>query len=111
MAYIISIDPGETIRDGISTYRAVLRFSAKDPRTKTGMTANITITTEKKSGVISVPIGIVISRGGAKYVNVKKGELIEEKEITTGSVSSLGYVEILSGLKEGDEVVLKLAEK
>ena len=110
-ASVVSIDPGETVRDGISTYRAVLQFTQQDPRVKTGMTANITLTTEEKSGVISVPRGVVTNRAGGAYVSVKKGDLLEERKVTTGMVSSLGFVEILSGLSPGDVVVLKLAEE
>lgn len=109
-ATVVSIDPAETIRDGISTYRAVLQFTQQDPRIKTGMTANITVTTEQKSGVISVPQGVVTHRNGITYVPVKKGDLLEEREVITGMVSSIGYVEILSGLVAGDVVVLKLPE-
>jgi len=108
---VVSIDPGETMRDGISTYRAVLAFTEQDSRIKSGMTANITITTEQKSDVISVPQGVVTNRNGIKYVSLKKGDSLEEREVTTGMVSSLGYVEIISGLSRGDEVVLKLAEE
>ena len=108
---VVSIDPGETMRDGISTYRAVLAFTEQDSRIKSGMTANITITTERKSDVISVPQGVVTNRNGIKYVSLKKGDSLEEREVTTGMVSSLGYVEIISGLSRGDEVVLKLAEE
>ncbi|TSC71919.1 MAG: HlyD family secretion protein [Parcubacteria group bacterium Gr01-1014_70] len=110
-AVVVSIDPAETIRDGISTYRAILQFTAKDSRVKAGMTANITITTEHKTSVISIPQGIVVNENSVKYVLVQMGETEERRTITTGSVSSRGYVEILSGLYPGDVVVLKLAEE
>lgn len=105
-ASIVSIDPAETVRDGVSTYRAILQFSEADERVKSGMTANIEIVTEEKINVIAVPQGIVFEKNGRKYVSVKEGEMIAEREVTTGSVSSLGNIEILSGLREGDQVVL-----
>lgn len=110
-ATLVSIDPAETVRDGISTYRAVLQFKDQDPRIKTGMTANITITTEQKSGVISVPQGVVHNRDGIKYVYVEKGDSLEERVVATGDVSSSGYIEIISGLSRGDRVALKLAKE
>lgn len=110
-ARVVSIDPAETIRDGVSTYRILLQFVVEDQRIKSGMTANIMITTEKKTGVLSVPEGGIITRDGKKYVHVREGEtLMVERKITTGSVSSLGNVEILSGLQEGDVVFLGVAE-
>jgi HlyD family secretion protein len=109
---LISIDPAETIRDGVSTYRAKFEFLKKDDRVRSGMTANVVITTEKKTGVLSVPQGVVTIRDGQKFVTVKEDEdTTVERGITTGSVSSLGYVEILSGLIEGDEVVLTAPDK
>jgi len=105
-ASILSIDPSDTVRDGVSTYRSLLQFSGIDPRIRSGMTANVVITTDERDGVISIPQGIVVERDGKKYVSVKTTNGIEEREVTTGAVSSLGNIEILSGLSEGDMVIL-----
>ncbi|MBI2053689.1 MAG: efflux RND transporter periplasmic adaptor subunit [Candidatus Sungbacteria bacterium] len=106
-ARVISVDPAETIRDGVSTYRIKLGFINPDGRIKSGMTASILITTEKKSGVIAVPQGIVIRRDGKKFVLVRQGNAVREREIQTGSVSSLGQIEVVSGLADGDIVIVK----
>lgn len=106
LARVVSLDPADTVRDGVSTYRALLQFEAQDDRVKPGMTANIVITTEEKVNVIAVPQGIVIERDGRKHVPVKEGDKTVEKVVTTGAVSSLGNIEILSGLREGETVVL-----
>jgi RND family efflux transporter MFP subunit len=105
-AHVISVDPAETIRDGVSTYRAKLAFTTQDERIKSGMTANIVITTEEKTNVITVPRGIVIDREGKKFVLVQAGDERVEREVTVGSISSLGEIEIISGLEPGDVVVL-----
>ncbi len=105
-ATIISIDPAETVRDGVSMYRSLLQFSKADTRVKSGMTANVVITTDKREGVISIPQGIVIERGGKKYVPVMVGKETEEREIKTGAFSSHGEVEVLEGLVEGDVIAL-----
>ncbi|MCI0566276.1 efflux RND transporter periplasmic adaptor subunit, partial [bacterium] len=105
-AKIVAIDPAETVRDGVSTYRIVLEFMEQDPRVKPGMTANIAVTTDKKEGVISIPQGMVKEIDGKKvvYVKEKEGDIFLEREVETGSVSSIGNVEILSGLAEEDIV-------
>jgi HlyD family secretion protein len=107
---VVSIDPAETIQDGVSTYRAVFEFNSQDPRIKSGMTANILITTQEKENVISVPQKIVINKDGQKFVKVKDGEGVVEKKVTTDGVSSLGQIEITSGLKDGDVVILEEAK-
>ena len=106
LARVVSIDPAETVRDGVSTYRTIIQFMEQDPRIRTGMTANVRITTEKRDNVLAVPQGVVVERDGRKYVRVREGEQTIEREITTGSVSSLGSVEVLSGLSEGDVIIL-----
>jgi len=110
-AKVVSVDPAETIRDGVSTYKTKLQFASKDDRVKSGMTANIIITTGKKNNVIAVPQGIIINKGGQRFVKVKEGGVIVEKAVETGDVSSLGQMEIVSGLKDGDIVVLEQANK
>ena len=110
-AKVVSIDPAETVRDGVSTYRVKLQFDVTDARVRPGMTANILITTLKKTNAIAVPQGIVVRRGGYKFISIKEGNLVREQTVQTGSVSSLGTIEILSGLKDGDMVLLKTQEK
>ncbi len=104
--HIISIDPAETVRDGVSTYRTKLQFAGIDARIRSGMTANVVITTDKREGVISIPQGLVTEKNGAKYVPVKNGENTEQRAVTTGVISSSGSVEIVSGLRAGDAVVV-----
>ncbi|MFI5205493.1 MAG: efflux RND transporter periplasmic adaptor subunit, partial [Candidatus Paceibacterales bacterium] len=107
-AKVISIDPAETIKDGVSTYKVTLEFTdATDSRIKSGLTGNIIITTEKKSNVIAVPQGIVSLNNGQSFINVKNGNTIEKRLVQTGDVASNGNVEITSGLVDGDVVVLK----
>lgn len=105
-ARIIAIDPAETIKDGVSTYKTTLQFLENDSRIKSGMTANIQVTTEEKQNVISIPQSIIINKNGKKFVTIKKREIINDVEIETGSVSGLGQVEIISGLNDGDIIIL-----
>lgn len=107
-AKVVFIDPAETVRDGVSTYRAKLEFIARDERVRSGMTANVTITTENKESVISVPKGIVFDRDGKNYVRVMIGGEPVEREVILGSVSSVGQVEIVSGLIAGEQVLLSV---
>jgi len=106
LATVVSLDPAETIRDGVSTYRAKLEFTQKDDRVRSGMTANVVITSEKKENVITIPQGAVTTRNGEKFVFIKKDEKKVEQLVTTGSISSYGEIEIVTGLQDGDVVVV-----
>lgn len=105
-AQVVSIDPAETIRDGVSTYKVKLQFNENDERIKRGMTANVSILIFSKPNVIVLPGGVVFERGGKKYVQIREDKQVISKEVTIGDVSPLGQVEILSGLKDGDVVML-----
>lgn len=104
---VITIDPSETIKDGVATYKVTLQINDAAGKVKDGMTTNVLITTSKKTGVISVPQGMVSARDGKKFVNLQAGKTTVEREVTTGQVSSLGQVEITSGLSDGDVVAPK----
>lgn len=106
-ASVVEIDPRETVRDGVSTYRVKFHFDTEDVRVKSGMTANILITTDAREGVVTVPQGVVKQKDGKRYVSVKSGNKKESREVVVGAVSSLGEIEILSGLTEGDIVFLE----
>lgn len=103
-AHVFAIDPAETVRDGVSTYRARLAFDSPDERIRPGMTANILITTDRRENVISIPVGAVRRENGRAYVLVRQGETNVKRDITTGNTSSLGEVEVVSGLFVGEEV-------
>jgi len=106
-AKVISIDPGQTVKDGVATYKTTLVLGNTDANIKTGMSSNIVITTEKKSNVISVPQGVVTIKNGQAFVNVEKGKETVMQPVVTGEFSSSGSVEIVSGLHEGDVVIVK----
>lgn len=105
-AVIISIDPAETLRDGVSTYKTTLQFKEKDERVRPGMTANIVIETERTQDALVVPQGALIRRGADTFVRVLVDEkTVEERPVVVGG-TSLGQAEILAGLASGDTIVL-----
>lgn len=106
LATLVSIDPAETIKDGVSTYRAILEFDVQDQRIRSGMTASVLITTQEKEGVISIPVGAVERKDGKTFAKVLIENEPVEREVELGAVSSMGNVEIVSGLSEGERVVL-----
>lgn len=105
-AKIISIDPAETLRDGVSTYKIRLVFIGEDSRVKSGMTANVSITTESHENALVIPKGVIYDKDGMRYVQVLTEKGIEERSVTIGNSSSLGTTEIITGIKEGEKVVL-----
>jgi HlyD family secretion protein len=105
---VISIEPAETMIDGVSTYKAVLEFSQEDERILPGMTANIDVITAQKNNVLALPYRAVISKDSGKFVSILHidGETLIEKKIQTGIRGTDGNIEIVSGLNEGEKVVI-----
>ncbi len=103
---VISIDPGETIIEGVPTYKVALKFLAQPQPVKSGMTANIDIITAAKNNVLIIPQRSVILENGRSFVLLRSTSTAPTKTlITTGLTGSDGTEEVISGLKAGDEIV------
>lgn len=104
-AGVVSIDPAETIIEGVPTYKTTFVFEDMDSRIKSGMTANLTIIAARRDNVIVIPQRALIIKDGEKSVLVSdNGSEPKEIKVETGLRGSDGNIEILSGLKEGDRV-------
>lgn len=72
-----------------------------------GMTADTAITIAKRENVLCLPRAVVRASGGdTSIVKVWDGIKVEERQITLGLRGDT-TVEILSGLKEGEQVVVQ----
>ncbi len=104
-ASVVSVNPAETVTNGVGSYKVVLQFTNQSDLIKSGMTANINIFTQNKTAVLTVPSQIIVKQNGEAFVlaNDEKGNTVQKK-VTLGIKGSNGDVEILSGLNEGDKV-------
>jgi HlyD family secretion protein len=111
IATVVSIDPAETILEGVATYKVTLVFPDEDGMVRSGMTANVDIKTGVSENVIAVPSRSVFSRDGQKLVRIinKDGEIVEV-EVSVGLRGSFGEIEIKSGITEGDKIVIFLED-
>ncbi|MDO8556986.1 MAG: efflux RND transporter periplasmic adaptor subunit [Candidatus Jorgensenbacteria bacterium] len=98
------IDPGETIIDGVVNFKVTMVFLAPDERFKTGLTANLSIETMKKTGVVIVPQFAIVENDNGIFARKVSGTAVTEVPITIGIRSKDGNVEVISGLREGDRV-------
>jgi len=105
-AKVISVDPAETVKDGVPTYKTTLAFLAADPRIRSGMTTNVVIETGELTNAIVVPSGVVGRSATSSYVTIVLGNTFVNRSITTGSTPALGQIEIITGLSAGDVILL-----
>lgn len=111
-ATVASVNRTETVVDGVSVYEARIAFTDADDRITSGMTADVTITTDKKEGVLAVPARAITYRpDGTTYALVRQAGSTKATatDIATGLRGSDGFVEVTAGLAEGDIVVIPVA--
>jgi len=77
-----------------------------DGAIKPGMFAKVFLNTDRIDGALAVKTEAVKERDGKKYVFVAEGDTSFEREVTTG-LDTGAYIEIKSGLTDGDKVVVK----
>lgn len=104
-AQVIAISPSGTVTQGVVNYPVLLELTDADAAIKPGMTANLTIEVERRDNVLLIPTRAVRTQGNQKIVTVRAdGQLIQTR-VTTG-LSSDTFIEVVSGLKEGDVVIV-----
>ena len=100
-AVVTQIDPRETEKEGITTYKTSLNFIEVNKYMRSGMTAEIEIEKERINSVIMIPT-YLITEG---KVTIQNGAEVSEKEIISGDKDGKGNV-IVEGLSEGDTLVI-----
>lgn len=106
-ATITNISPAGVITDGVPTYKTIFSFVNKDERIKSGLTSNIDVVTKVHENVLVLPARAVKNENGVRKVTVKGEKENIVKEVTIGARGTSGEVEILSGVNEGEVVVIE----
>jgi HlyD family secretion protein len=125
------IAPAVRIEDKVRLFDVEIRLDAQGRELRSGMTANIEMTGEKKAKVLTVPVESVFQRDEGEIVYVKKkldakamaeaskkpkdeGKIDKdawkkffEKRVVVTGLSDNAHVEILKGLKAGEEIALE----
>ena len=109
-AFVVAVAPSEAIIEGVTTYQTTLQFVRDDERIKSGMTANIVITTSKRDNAIFLPQRAISRKNGNTLVRTIESGKVEEILVETGIRSSGGDIEIVNGLTEGDVVITSLKD-
>ncbi|RRN56327.1 efflux RND transporter periplasmic adaptor subunit [Pseudoxanthomonas sp. SGNA-20] len=91
---------------------ARLRFDEgqQPPGLRQNQRLSVRIVLDTREDVLMVERGPFLEQGGGGYAWVVNGRSAERRPVQTG-VSSLGYVEIVSGAREGDRIVVSGADQ
>lgn len=104
---IDELAPGATQKQGSTVYQATVSFTAPQGVTpREGMAANVDITAQRKDNVLLLPNRAFETVGNRQYVTLSENGTTRKIEVETG-LSNNTDTEVLSGLHEGQVVVLK----
>jgi len=125
------ISPAVRIEDKVRVFDIEVRLDAQGRELRSGMTANIEMIGERKEKVLTVPVESVFQRDEGEVVYVKKnldakamaeaskkpkddGKIDKDawkkffaKRVVVTGLSDNTHVEILKGLKAGEEIALE----
>ncbi|KKQ68940.1 MAG: RND family efflux transporter MFP subunit, HlyD family secretion protein [Candidatus Peregrinibacteria bacterium GW2011_GWF2_38_29] len=114
------VDTLGTVSQGVVTYNVKIVFDMQDTRIKPGMSVSAAIIIDTKADVLAIPSGAVKSQGDTYYVEfvdstntqsatagVQGVTLLKapQQQTVEIGISNDTSTEIISGLKEGDQVV------
>jgi HlyD family secretion protein len=102
---VFNIDPGATVIQDVVYYKVKISLDDTDKAIKPGMTANVVIKTAELSNVLIIPSRAVRSNGG-KNVRILENGIEKLVEVKLGIKGDDGKAEVLSGLNEGQEVIV-----
>jgi HlyD family secretion protein len=102
---ITAIYPKAIIDQNVVNYDVVVTIANPRGLLRPDMTANVTIAVATREDVLAVPNKAIRREDGTKVVYVMQNGSPERRAVKTGWKDS-AYTEILSGLKEGESVLL-----
>jgi RND family efflux transporter MFP subunit len=102
---VSAILPKASIQQNVVYYDAVIALDPADGLLRPDMSVNATIRVGERPSALVVPNQAIKREGGRKVVYVLDEAQTHRREVKTGWRDS-GYTEVLSGLREGERVLL-----
>ncbi|MGW0516636.1 efflux RND transporter periplasmic adaptor subunit [Crossiella sp. NPDC003009] len=104
-AKVVQVDLMPASSSGVVQYGVLLELDEASAELKPGQSANVVVTTAKADSVLQVPSGAVRTVDGKSTVTVMENGQPKQTPVQLG-VRSDHIIEITSGLREGDVVLL-----
>lgn len=106
---VLSVSPTGTAISSVISYYVTVVLPKGDPRLKSGMTAQAEVLTRETPNVLAVPSAAVHTANGRGVVTVVQPDGTQRSAPVQTGVTGDGKTQILSGLTEGQQVVLPAA--
>ena len=100
-----SIDFSGTNSEGVVSYEVLVTLDITNASVKGGMTVSVDIVTDVAADVLAVPSSAVKTSSNGSYVQVLENGQPTNVPVEVGMTTD-SYVEIVSGLTEGQEIIV-----
>ncbi len=120
---VAEIDTVGTVSQGVVSYTVKISFDTQDDRVKSGMSVSASIITDARQDVLLAPNSAVKTQGNSNYVEIFDPKLTQtagnqnsqgvpstilpKQQIVEAGLSNDTQTEIVSGVKEGDQIVVR----
>jgi multidrug efflux pump subunit AcrA (membrane-fusion protein) len=98
-------DPQSTVSNDVVLYPVTISLETAPPGVGVGATANLSVTTGSATGVLKAPTQAITTTGNRSTVTVRRDGAYTVVPVRIG-VSGPAETEIVSGVREGDVLVL-----
>jgi RND family efflux transporter MFP subunit len=99
------VAPLATVKNNIKGFLVQALIEDRNSPLKPGMSVSMTVPVGAAKHAVSVPIAAVFKQDNDRVVYVRKGGATERRKVSIG-LTNMSYAEIVSGLKEGEEILL-----
>lgn len=109
---VINIDAASTDIQDVVYFKVKIAIENAEENIRPGMTADVIIGTEIREDTLFIPYRAVLTKNGSdsSYVRILEDGELKEISVKVGLKGDDGKIEILEGLEENQEVVLKVIE-
>ncbi len=118
---VVEIDSVGTVAQGVVSYNVKISFDANNDSVKPGMSVSAEIITNVVQDVLTVPNSAIKNQGNISYVEMfdtplpvpvagvqgSPSKILPIQQEVTIGISDTTSTQIISGLKEGDQIVTK----
>jgi HlyD family secretion protein len=108
---VVSIAPTGTDIQGVTSYYATIVLNEADPRLKDGLTASAEVVVDKLDNVLVVPNAAVQRSGSTGVVTVREQDGTQRQVQVGLGLAGDAVTQIVSGLREGQQVVVAQKNK
>jgi HlyD family secretion protein len=104
---VVAVSPAGSSISSVINYYVTVVLNETDPRLKDGQTAQARVVTNQVEDVLTVPNSAVRKRGDQSSVTVIDADGVEQQVRFQAGLVGDDRTQVISGLKEGQQVVLR----